>query len=678
MGGTLSKVQYSSPISDPKKGETAIYRHSDHKGALLTTPKNKSTNVQELFLNSFKANAHENYLGVRPIVSSTTDPKTGRNVNTLKESYEFLTYQQVEAKARALGAAMLAKDLVPVKSQFRKYNLRFASIYGKNTLEWILTDIACNLYGISTVPVYDTLGDDAVQHMFEETELTTLFLTADHVKKITAKIKNGTFKFLKTLVILDEINLIPEDLKNLEGVTWFKFNDLVKSGETLLPVELPKVTPEDISFFSYTSGTTGNPKGAMASHKNVAALMAACEISLDFLSKNSVHISYLPLAHVLEKIVHLYITHLGAKYCFFGGDVNKLKDDLAIAKPTVFVSVPRLFNKFHDTLKSKIGELTGCKGNLANKALRVKLENVEKGHYTHFLYDKLVFNKMKAVLGGRCDVLLTGSAPLSTPVKKFLKVAFACPFLEGYGQTEALGAEFVTRTSCPEFGIVGGPLPHNEFKLVDVPEMSYFSTDKDEEGNLAPRGEIWVRGGNVIPGYYKNEEKNAETFTSDGWLQSGDIGMITPNGALKIIDRRKNIFKLSHGEYVAPDRLEQVYKTTTGIADIFVYGDSLKSVLIAIVNLSPDFIKVAKDNGVEGDTLEALCKSDKANKLVLDTLKKCCEVNGLKGFERISKVHLEPRLFADLDLLTTTFKLKRNEAKTAFKDIIAKLYVGLD
>jgi long-chain acyl-CoA synthetase len=678
MGGTQSKVQYSAPISEPKKGETAVYRHTEHKEALVTIPKNKATTIQEVLLSSFKLYAHENYLGVRAVVSSTTDPKTGRNVNVLKDSYDFLTYQEVEKRARALGAAILAKDLSPVKSQFRKYNLRFAAIYGKNMLEWILTDIACNLYGITTVPVYDTLGDEAVEFMFKETELTTLFLSADHVKKIAAKIKNGAFKFLKNLVILDEINLMPEDEKNLEGVNWFKFNDLLKSGESLLPKELPKVTPDDISFFSYTSGTTGNPKGAMASHRNAAALVAGCEVSLSFLDHNSVHISYLPLAHVLEKIVHMFITHLGAKYCFFGGDVNKLKDDLLIAKPTFFVSVPRLFNKFHDTLKSKIGELTGCKGTLANKALRVKLENVENGHYTHFLYDKLVFNKMKAVLGGRCELLLTGSAPLSTPVKKFLKVAFSCPFLEGYGQTEALGAEFLTRTNCPEFGIVGGPVPQNEFKLVDVPEMNYFSTDKDEQGNLCPRGEIWVRGANVIPGYYKNEEKNAETFTSDGWLQSGDVGMITPNGALKIIDRRKNIFKLSHGEYVAPDRLEQVYKTTTGIADIFVYGDSLKSVLIAIINLSPDFLKVAKDNGVEGDSLEALCKSDKANKLVLDTLKKTCEVNGLKGFERISKVHLEPRPFADLDLLTTTFKLKRNETKAAFKDVIAKLYVGLE
>lgn len=153
---------------------------------------------------------------------------------------------------------------------------------------------------------------------------------------------------------------------------------------------------------------------------------------------------------------------------------------------------------------------------------------------------------MKKSLGGNVRIIITGSAPISPKVLESLKVMFSCPIVEGYGQTEATALEFTTLPEDGSSGHIGGPLPHNEFKLVDVPELDYFSKDTDSEGNLKPRGEIWVRGANVIPGYYKLDEKNKETFTSDGWMQSGDIGeLILPEGKLRIIDRKKNIFKLS-------------------------------------------------------------------------------------------------------------------------------------
>lgn len=358
----------------------------------------------------------------------------------------------------------------------------------------------------------------------------------------------------------------------------------------------------------------------------------------------------------------------------------KLKDDLAILKPTVFVSVPRLYNKFYDAMRSKLSELTGCKGTLAKKALATKLENIEKGQYTHFLYDKLVFNKMKDVLGGRVEVLLSGSAPLAVPVKKFLKACFAAPFLEGYGQTEGMGAEFLTHPDDPRTDIVGGPVPMNEFKLIDVPEMNYFSTDKDEHGRHAPRGEILVRGANIIPGYYKADDKTTESIDADGWLHSGDIGTIIPGtNALKITDRRKNIFKLSQGEYVAPDRLEQVFKTCVGIQDIYVYGDSLKSYLVGIVNIDPvASLKLAASKGIEATNAGELATNDQFNKVLLECLKKCADENGLKGFERLARIFIDPRPFQEHDLITTTFKLKRNDAKEFYKSQIAKLYEGLD
>jgi len=352
------------------------------------------------------------------------------------------------------------------------------------------------------------------------------------------------------------------------------------------------------------------------------------------------------------------------KYGIFGGDTRKLKEDMAILKPDMFPSVPRLFNKFYGAINAKLRAAEGIKGALVAKALDSKLKHYENGgHYTHRVWDNIVFKQMQSALGGNCKYMLTGSAPISNEVRRFMKICFACPFVEGYGQTEGLGSQFISRPEDPEFGHVGGPLPMLEFKVKDVPEMNYFSTDTDEEGNLTPRGEILSRGANIISGYYKNKEKTDAAIDEDGWLHSGDIGMIRPNGSLKIVDRVKNIFKLSIGEYIAPDKLQEIYKTVRGCSDIFVYGDSLKSVLVAIIfSEKPELLSVAKDLGIEG-TFEELCANPKINEhFVKDLLAKQKE-SGLKGFERIKKLILTPKSFEELDLLTTTFKIKRHVAK---------------
>jgi len=183
----------------------------------------------------------------------------------------------------------------------------------------------------------------------------------------------------------------------------------------------------------------------------------------------------------------------------------------------------------------------------------------------------------------------------------------------------------------------------------------------------------------VIPGYYKNEEKTKETFTEDGWLKSGDVGMIVPGShALKIIDRVKNIFKLSQGEYVAPDKLEQAYKTVRGISDIFIYGDSTKSCLIGVLySEEPDLKKIASEVGFTG-SMQEMCENEAIKKWFVTALSEKCKELGLKGFERVVKIHLTPESFEKQDLLTTTFKTKRNEAQQHFKQYLDQMYVGLD
>lgn len=680
MGASVSKpVIYAEEVTPAEKpGETGIYRNSKQK-ELLVAPRSGARTLQEVFLQNFKDHANKEFLGYRPITGWKEDPKTKRKVPMLEDVYKYYTWAKIEDTIKDLASGIEALDLAPQKQQYQDYKIKFVGIHSKNSVEWIMLDIANLCYGFTTMPLYDTLGEEAVNHMLLETETTTIFMSADQVSKHCQRIKSGKIPHFKNIVVMDEDALIDQDLKDLEGISWYKYSQILEAGRKK-QITYPKTVPEDVACFSYTSGTTGAPKGAIILHKNLIALLAGAEFTLDIITIETVYLSYLPLAHVLEKIVFITLAYRTGKYSMFGGDVFKIKDDLAILKPTIFVSVPRLFNKFHDTIKSKLNDLTGCTSSLARRAVSVKLANVDTGKYTHSVYDSLVFGKMKAVLGGKVEVMLSGSAPLSLPVKRFMKAVFSCPFIEGYGQTEAIGGEFVQSVLDANLDSVGGPLPQNEFKLVDVPEMKYYSTDKDEHGNPTPRGEVLVRGANVIPGYYKNDEKTKEAIDSEGWLHSGDIVMLLPHTrALKIIDRRKNIFKLSHGEYVAPDRLEQIYKTTSGIADIYVYGDSVKSALVAIANLAEaDALRVAKDNGIEVSTLKDLITSKQFNKAMIDALKNNSVTNGLKGFERITRIHFDETPFADNDLVTSTFKLKRNEAKQYYQKTIDKLYEGLD
>jgi long-chain acyl-CoA synthetase len=288
-----------------------------------------------------------------------------------------------------------------------------------------------------------------------------------------------------------------------------------------------------------------------------------------------------------------------------------------------------------------------------------------------------VFNKFREILGGRVRVMITGSAPIAKEVLAFLKIAFCCQIHEGYGQTECAAPASITWSKDPMVGHVGPPFPSCDIKLVDVPDMNYSSDDKDDHGNPMPRGEVCYRGYNCFKGYYKQPDLTKETIDSDGWIHTGDIGMFTPQGTLKIIDRKKNIFKLSQGEYVVPDKIESKIAQSAYIAQIFVYGDSLQSNLVAvIVPDRPVLEKWAAENAVTGEYKEVI-KNEKVRELIKEEVGKKCKEANLHGFEKPTEFYLTEVAFTpENDILTPTFKLKRNEAKLYFLKEIKEMYKG--
>ena len=573
---------FESSNNDKKENETHIYRHPGNRDFKNVYP-------------------HQTLQSIMKSLFEKTDPKKAVFQERTRDSQGNYTektmthsYGEFQTDFNDFGRGLLNLDLCQWHQEYRDFNLRFVGVYAKNSYKYFVEDMACIMFNIVSVPIYDTLGAEATAFIFENTKMETLCLTSNHLEGMIKLKNSGDIELLKNLVIIDDEDPIDSSLveqAKAAGFNVYTWSDVISSGKNGDKHEWVEAKPNDIYCFSYTSGTTGTPKGAMLSQRNMASTIQACYVLLDVTNKD-VHLSYLPLAHVFERIVSMTLLSMGCLVGIFAGNIKKIKEDLAIFRPTIFISVPRLYNRFYDVIKEKIAALTGFKANLAKKALAKKLSNLEKdGSVTHWLYDKLVFKKMKSVLGGRVRFMVTGSAPLNIEVANYLKVAMCCPMVEGYGQTEGTGAEFGMRTTDSRSGHVGGVLQHNEFKLVDVPDMNYTNRDIDEKTNqLAPRGEIWVRGGGIIPGYYKNDEKNAETFTEDGWLQSGDIGKIGPDQKeLIIIDRKKNIFKLSQGEYIAPEKLEGDYKTITPlIKDIYIYGDSLKSCIIAIITVEKE------------------------------------------------------------------------------------------
>lgn len=310
-------------------------------------------------------------------------------------------------------------------------------------------------------------------------------------------------------------------------------------------------------------------------------------------------------------------------------------------------------------------------------ALKVKMANLKKGQLTHKVWDKLVFNKIKhAIVGDRLRVMCTGAQPCNEEIFNTMRVIFSAPFCQIYGQTESIGVTF--ETSYEDFTSidhVGGPNRMIEFKLVDRPEFNYLSTDVDAKNNPIPRGEIAVRGNQIFLGYYKNPEETAKSITPDGFLLTGDVGQLLPNGSIKILDRNKNVFKLLSGaEFICPESVENQYTALPLIENVFLYGDYLKNYCVAIVVPKKDpLMKLAQQLNVHG-TYEEVCKNPQIYEHIRQILHEAGQGGKVRLHEEPKKLYIEPKTFAEQGLLTISMKTQRAKCRNQYKPIIDKLY----
>jgi len=415
----------------------------------------------------------------------SVDPVTGK-----AGAYQWISYSQVKARMERVASGL--------QSVGRMKRQDMVGVFSKNQIEWCLVGHACDRMSYVLVPLYDTLGPDAVPFIVNHTELRVLFCGRKQFDVVMACVADcPTLKLVVQFEPVTEQQVQQAKAKNVELRS---LEELELLGEAH-PAPADPPSPSDVSTLCYTSGTTGDPKGVILLQRNYAYVVWQMSRRIHVLPSD-VHCSYLPLAHVFERAVLGVLQARGASAGFYQGDLLTLMDDLAELQPTVFVSAPRLFNRVYDKITQGVAAAGGLKKMLFDRALAAKLAGLPEGHKTHALWDALVFSKVRMALGGRVRLIFSGSAPLSAEVKEFMKVVFCCDVAEGYGLSETAAAVAVGAVDMPMGPHVGAPLMYGQVQLEDVPEMGYTSRDKPR-----PRGEILVRGPMIFAGYYKEAEK---------------------------------------------------------------------------------------------------------------------------------------------------------------------------
>mmetsp|Transcript_1312 Transcript_1312/g.3208 ORF Transcript_1312/g.3208 Transcript_1312/m.3208 type:complete len:669 (+) Transcript_1312:212-2218(+) len=585
--------------------------------------------------------------------------------------FVWCTYKEMFERSHNFGSGIANAKLCPPNSD----GLKLLGFFGKNRPEWIIGDVGCYSQGVVPVPMYDTLGADSVEYVVRQTELKTIFCTSAELDRVLDVASKG---LIEGIVLMDGAELSQSTLSSsreaasAQGCKLYTIQEIEDSGRKS-PAQLHLPSGKDMAFFCYTSGTTGDPKGAIIRHEGLVSCIAGFADFGIKLDENDIHLSYLPLPHVFERGMIYAALYGGSAVGFFNGDTQRIVEDLVALRPTFFPSVPRLLNRIYDKLLAGVEEAGGMKKWLFDKALAAKIAGLRQGTVKHPVWDPLVFKAVKAKVGlDRVRMMCTGSAPIASHVLDFLRAVFGCPVIEGYGQTESSVTITAAMSDDLTLGHVGIPVPCNDLRLQSVPEMGYLYTDTEHNGEACfGRGEICFRGPNVFSEYYKMPEKTAETIDADGWVHTGDIGLFTKEGKLRIIDRKKNIFKLAQGEYVAAEKIENILLRSPLAAQIFVYGDSLQSCLVAIVVPDADTLKM---RGMD-------VASPATKKAIFDSFIEQAKKNQLNGFEIPKLIHVCPQEFSALPVrdgidtvLTPTFKLVRNKARDYFRPEIDAMY----
>lgn len=535
----------------------------------------------------------------------------------------------------------------------------------------ICIDLACMSQALYTVSLYDTLGPSTVEYIISHAQLSSIAVSLPHIPTLL-KLK-PKLPSLKIIISLDPLDgedkpghskhdMLSAMALGLD-LRIYSIHQIEALGASLGSPVYHVPSPSDIVTINYTSGTTGPPKGVILTHRAAVAATAAALIIIPG-SPSDVYCSYLPLAHIYERLTEHGALWSGAAIGYFHGDILSLVDDLKLLRPTGFISVPRLYNRFGGAIRAATTDQSGVRGALSRHIVSTKtaaLQHPDSPEATnkHTIYDLIWGRKVTAALGlDRTRHMVSGSAPLDPSLQTFLRTVFSNNLMQGYGLTESYACGLAQLKGDFSVGNCGAVLPTSEICLASVPDMEYLVTDQPQ-----PRGELLLRGPTLFSGYYKSEEETKKCMLPDGWFRTGDIATVDSRGRFQIIDRVKNVLKLAQGEYISPERIENVYLSHLNfLAQAYVHGDSVQTFLVAIFGVMPElfapFASMILGKTIATNDLQAIaaaCKDAKVRAAVVTELDKVGRKNKFTGYERVRNCYLYLEPFSiDNELLTPT------------------------
>jgi len=532
------------------------------------------------------------------------------------------------------------------------------AILSESRPEWTLTDAACLFANAIDVPIYPTLTPPQVRYILKDSGARILVVQNEE-------------KFLHVREAIADCDAIEQVVffdKPSAGLPGISLAELETRGQALEAAEPHRVNniahqikPDDLATIIYTSGTTGEPKGVMLTHANLVSNLIDSSSHLSFAPDDSA-LSVLPLSHVLERMaMYMYLFHGMATY--FGESLDTIGPNLREVRPTIFVGVPRIFEKIFARVKEKTAEKGRLNVGILSWAVAVAKEYARLAtrqqnipatlKLKRKIADKLIFAKLRNALGGRIRLLVSGGAALPEELA-LLYIGAGLPIVQGYGLTETSPVITAGIVDDNRVGTVGKPI-------------------RNVEVRIAFDGEIETRGPNVMRGYYNKPAETAAVFTEDGWFKTGDIGTIDEDGFLRITDRKKELFKTSGGKYIAPQPIEQLIKGSSFVNQVVLIGNGRKFAAALIV---PNWERVesyAQLKGIKAQNHSELCKHPR----VIDLFER--QIAGLTTdlaqYERVKKVGLlENELTIEGGELTPTLKVKRRVVDEKYHDQIDSLY----
>lgn len=532
------------------------------------------------------------------------------------------------------------------------------SVHSENSAEWVICDQAILSLGAANVPIYTTQPGNQIKYILENSGAKVHIVSNDELFAETKSLMKSIENVEAVITIFGSKH---KKLKPFESILEMGKKKADEQPDLLDSLK-NDISPDDLATLIYTSGTTGDPKGVMLTHHNISSNLLASLERVPFdndVKENEQMLSYLPLSHVFERLITYMYLRLGYPI-YYIEDIDEIRDDFTYVKPFFIATVPRLLEKIHTGIKVKGQEMSGIKKQLyywaINRAHDYDPENPPSGlgAVKHKLADKLIYSKIRELFGGRLLGFISGGAALSPDIFKFFNaVGLYCG--QGYGLTETSPVISVTDTEHMRVGSSGRPLANVEVKIADD-------------------GEILTKGPHVMRGYYNNEEKTREVMTDDGWFKTGDIGKLEDN-YLFITDRKKSVFKLSTGKYVAPQVIENKLTNSGFIDQAMVVGYKRKFCSALIV---PDFGNIKKRLKDKGFAVpENMIEDDK---IIERIQKEVDKVNReLSPWETVKKFTLLEKPFTiESGELTPTLKVKRSVVNERYQEEIDSMYEDED